>query len=430
VWQIPFHSIDINRTAIFYDGKAGLQFRTAQLSRSAGDHFVIVSRRVLWEIHEGRISLHLDGQMKEKKSVSVITANFGPFRLVLRPTDVWEPTLEQINARSYDYVKLHRLSDYFDVGIAPFSLGICFDGTLILPATEEFRDRARALAQFNKTLSELLLGGIYCEAASPDDIGVGSLSFTGYSRILGAATGPTASFHKAARSKHIGTLDVIRLLEPETVSIKTLHEALAKGRGLLGLLGGDIPTEQMLYAATFYVRKQWAESLIHIWTVTERIIEIAWQKHVISSPNQPSSKRRSFLEDHRTWSASARLEVFFQKTLLPSSSYEKLDGTRKARNDLAHRGIIPSYEVAYLAMQACFELASLCASDFMQTDLFVAAVALINDRCNPKLFPDKTVFEAREVSHWLELPPLPGDAAWGDKEYEIIEEISLKPLKS
>jgi hypothetical protein len=121
-----------------------------------------------------------------KDSVPVITANFNPLRFVVRSDkDIWEPTLEQINGRSYDYVKLHRLSTYFDAGIAPYSLGVCFDGTLVLPAIARFRDRNSALAQFNRTLSELLLGGVYCEAVSPDDVGYGSTSFTAYTKIHG-----------------------------------------------------------------------------------------------------------------------------------------------------------------------------------------------------------------------------------------------------
>ena len=35
VWRVSSHRIDINGAAIFYDGKAGLQFRVFQLACSA-----------------------------------------------------------------------------------------------------------------------------------------------------------------------------------------------------------------------------------------------------------------------------------------------------------------------------------------------------------------------------------------------------------
>ena len=137
--------------------------------------------------------------ISDTKSIPIVTANNNPLRFVLRGSDdIWNPTLEQINGKTYDYVKLHRLSAYLDVGIAPFSLGICFDGTLVLPATSEFLDSDRALTIFNKTLSELLLGGLYCEAVTPDNIGFGSMTLTAYTRIAGSGRGAAVSFHTQA----------------------------------------------------------------------------------------------------------------------------------------------------------------------------------------------------------------------------------------
>lgn len=363
-----------------------------------------------------------------RNAVPIVTANFQPLRFVIRgEADAWSPTLEQINAREYDYVKLHRLATYVDVGIAPYSLGICFDGTLLLPALPQYQDRTSALTLFNKTLTELLVGGLYCEAVTPDDLGYGSLSFTSYARTSGSGCGPSASFHQAARTKHIGTLDVISLLKPEIVTTAKLASSLASGRDLLGKLG-QIPLEQVLYGTTFYVRKQWAESLIHIWTTTERIVELAWQKHVVLFGGAPSKKRRSFLGDHRTWPASTKLEVLYQKSLLPENTLATLDEVRKARNDFAHRGVVPSHETATKALKGCFELASLGASGFQETRLFDGLVTLVIGRCNPGLYPKRSAFDKSEVSHWLPLPPLPGDKEWGDRPYEIVDELALKPI--
>jgi len=32
------------------------------------------------------------------------------------------------------------------------------------------------------------------------------------------------------------------------------------------------------------------------------------------------------------------------------------------------------------------------------------------------------------VTHWLSIPPIPGDSDWGDTPCEIIEELQLKPI--
>src|SRR5690349_2051092 len=89
---------------------------------------------------------------KKNKHVPVIIGNCSPFRLIFRISDTWNPTLRQINDRKYDYVKLCRLSMFLDVGIAPYSMAISFDGSFILPALGKFRNRDVALQKFNETL--------------------------------------------------------------------------------------------------------------------------------------------------------------------------------------------------------------------------------------------------------------------------------------
>jgi hypothetical protein len=364
----------------------------------------------------------------ESTLVPIITANFKPFRLVRRGVaDSWNPTLKQINSREYDHVRLHRMSTYLDVGIAPLSMGVCFDGTLVLPATPELRDVQSALALFNRTLSELVVGGIYCEAVQPEDIGYGSLTLQGYTRLLGGGEGASISLHKAARTKHIGTLDVIRLLNPETLDHTELENAFSAGRKRLQKLDG-IPREQLLYAITYYVKRQWAESLIHAWTTTERIIEIAWASHVSNSVLAASKKRKQFLNDHRTWTSSAKLEVLFQKSLLPIETYEKLDVARKGRNAFAHEGLVPTQEIVLKALAGGLELASLCITEFQDPTIFKHVIDLANSRCNAELYPKKTQFSDAEVSHWLALPPIPGFKEWGDEPFEIIEDICLQEL--
>ncbi len=207
----------------------------------------------------------------------------------------------------------------------------------------------------------------------------------------------------------------------------SLQESLTLGRNLLAKLG-ELPHELVLYGTTFFVRSQWDESLINIWTITERIIEFAWQEHVIAAFGKPTKKRKAFLEDHRTWTTSAKLEVLFQKSLLPVSTLNTLDEVRKARNDFAHRGISPTHEIATKAIKGCFELASLCSSAFKQTDMYNKVVSMVVERCNPGLFPQKTHIQESKISHWLPIPPLPGDNDWGDRPFEIVEDLTLKTI--
>jgi len=189
-----------------------------------------------------------DNRMSEE--IPVITGNHLPFRLVLRDSDEeWKLSLDQINALSYDYVKLHRASTFLDIGIAPWSLGVCFDGTLVLPATKEYCKPENALACFNKVLCAILLGGTYCEAMSPDDVSRGLITPTLYCRILTPSGGPVAGFHAAIRTKHVGLMESIRLLHPKTIRTRTLENAYSVGRQRLCRLGATAPETLLLLRA-------------------------------------------------------------------------------------------------------------------------------------------------------------------------------------
>lgn len=112
--------------------------------------------------------------------------------------DKWNPSLEQINKGSYDYLKLNRVSGFIDGNVAPYAMLVGFDGTLALPALPEFTEHGKALKIFNRVLLEMLLGGIYTEAAAPADIFQGVLYKTGYVRMY-ARSGQVASLHSALR---------------------------------------------------------------------------------------------------------------------------------------------------------------------------------------------------------------------------------------
>jgi hypothetical protein len=364
--------------------------------------------------------------------VSVVTGNYLPFRLVMRDGhDEWVPSLDQINSRSYDYVKLHRASTFIDIGIAPFSLVVCFDGTLALPATDRYRDPDNALVDFNKFLCEVLLGGTYCEAMTPDDICLGMMTFTAYCKMTGTSRGAQSNFHSAIRHKHVGTLDVIRLLKPETILVSELQDAVAKGRARLVAIS-SASAETLLYGTTFFARNQWAESLIHVWTSAEQIVEAIWRDKVLSTPGIigiPNKSRAAFLEDHRTWTVATKIELLYQKGLVPDQTYALLNTARKARNDFAHSGAMPSRSDVEAALDGLFQMAALRITNHSDQSALEEIAKLVKARGRVYTEWDRQGKPPKAVTHWLSIPPIPGDSDWGDAPYEIIEELQLKPIQ-
>ncbi|MBL4561767.1 MAG: hypothetical protein JKX79_12375 [Labilibaculum sp.] len=367
--------------------------------------------------------------MEENNHIPIVIGNCRPFRIIERETDNWNPTLEQINGKDYDYVKLHRMSTFIDIGIAPFSLGIGYDGSLVLPATKDFATKENTLEKFNQTLGILLLGGIYSESVQPDNISYGTLFFNGYIKIHGGSTGLIAGFHKSIRSKLVGTMDAISLLNPKSISTDEIEKAYKKGKEIFDKLNNLSPN-MLLDGTSHYVKNQWSESLIFLWTSVEQLINQIWEKEVINKEiDGVIEGRKSFLKDFRTWTTSARIEALFQQGFIPIEVYKLLNLARKTRNDFIHNGKQLNKEKVDNALTGLFELISLIVSDYKSTTKLAETLNTITQNQRGELFPKKTKLEKNKVTHWLETPAIPGDKHWGDKEYEIIDELVLQPLK-
>lgn len=367
----------------------------------------------------------------ESKHVPVIIGNYAPFRLVLRDTDTWNPSLEDINTRNYDYVKLSRLSCFIDVGIAPYSLGIGFDGSLVLPALPEYRTRESALNKFNETLGILLLGGVYSEAVHPLDISFGTLFFDGYLKQQNGGYGHEALYHRELRTKHISILNSINLLTPKEISNIELETAYKKGKEYFDKISKLSPN-LLLNGTSTYVKHQWEESLIFLWTSIEQVVNIIWANEIINNQNQDSEKiegRNTFLKDYRTWTTSTKIELLYQKGYIKVEDYKLLTKARKSRNDFVHSGKGLNETTVKCALDTLFHLISLVISSYNDTELLNSTLETIYTNQRGDLIPEKTVFEKEEVTHWLPIPPLPGDKNWGDLDYEIVDEVVLFPMK-
>lgn len=367
--------------------------------------------------------------MRDENHIPIIIGNCRPFRIIERESDNWNPTIDQINSRDYDYVKLNRMSTFIDIGIAPFSLGIGFDGSLVLPATKDYSTKENSLDKFNQTLGILLLGGVYSESVQPDNISYGTLFFNGYIKIHGGSSGLIAGFHKSIRNKLVGTMDSISLLDPLSISTTEIEDAYKNGKKIIDKLPNLSPN-MLLDGTSNYVSNQWSESLIFLWTSIEQLINQIWEVEIVNKEiDGVIEGRKKFLKDFRTWTTSTRIEALFQKNIIPIEVYSLLNFSRKTRNDFIHNGKPLNKEKVDNALTGLFQLISLIISDYKSTTELSETLEVIKRNQRGGLFPKKTKLEKDEVKYWLEPPALPGDSQWGNKEYEIIEELVLKPIK-
>jgi hypothetical protein len=376
------------------------------------------------------LALEVRSFMAKQEGAAAVVAYTSPFRLIFRDkNDKWAPTLDDVNHKTYDYVKLHRLSASLNIGLpAPLCMYITFDGSLLLPKIDKFWPVENSVSAFNEILGLIIVGGIYFGPVEPTDIDQGVVYKTGYYRSYGLACGLVGKVRMALQDKLASVLDSSLLYEPQHVFVLDVLKAYDDGKSICSQIPSLSP-EFLVHGVSAFISHDWGTSLSELFISVEQIIEQLWKVHVIDGERQPNSVisgRNEFLTDYRTWTTSARIEVLFQKHVLPPSTYGLLSIARKARNDLVHSGQVPGRAAAEAALDGVFQLIA-CATTPDKIDCLSARVEAYKklDPIQRHYAPQKAIPVKDAGGLWIgPLPPIPGDKEWGDKPYENVFELA------
>jgi hypothetical protein len=360
------------------------------------------------------------------KGIPLVMAVSAPLKLIAKDgRDRWNPSLQDINRSTYDYVKLNRASGFIDGNVAPYMMLVGFDGSLAMPALPEFSAPDVALKIFNRVFLEMLLGGVYTEGAAPSDICSGSLFDTGYIRMFGR-TGRNIALHSSLRDRSASISDNIVLLDQKIITLATLQKAIKRGRSILSKCDSLSP-EIALAGATHYVAGALAEALTCLWTSIEQVISQIWRLEVEQGPQTEAIPNRSgFLKDYRVWTTSARIELLYQKGLVLADTYRCLNQARKARNDFIHRGSQPDLADATAALTALFQLLSACTSNYKNTSLLDNVCRQVVTRCIRRPLTEEEM--KLEPTYWRDIARLPGEPQFKGKYKQF--DLQLKPIAS
>jgi len=369
--------------------------------------------------------------MKEKNTVPVWGGNYSPYRLVSLDGDVWSVSLEDVNTKLYDNTKLFRLSFNIDVGISPLSLIILFDGTLVLPQCSDI-PKTKALAIFNKHLTDLLLGGLFVQEVAPDDVTPGSLNFWGYHRHH-CPKGRYAKLSQSLRIRKADLDDAILLYNPQiiTKSDYLLHHSI--GYKLRKQLPEGF-SAVFLPSCTAFSCEKWERALILGWTSIELIIEEMWRQRVVSKSyvsGITKRRRKEFLSDSRTWSSSTKIELLWQIGSIPDEIYSLVDKARVARNSFIHSAKTCTPEDARSAIEGTLSLIETINQDcdvlFNRNNL----MRILDESTSHFRSPiaDENGRLIVQPTLWRYPDPAPGFEDWGDRPFEKRLDIQLVPLK-
>lgn len=244
--------------------------------------------------------------MSENESprrVPALVTYLEPFRIIQGPEANWQCNIEDVNANNWNYVQLHELVGGIDVGLAPpYHLIVTLDGALALPPIPKLRSDQEAVEFFNRCLAAFLLGGVFCNSITLDNLQFGSIIDWKYLRVHSLAHSGINQFHDRIRMKKASPMEAIALYKPRVVTFATLQAAAAAGISALSRIP-ELSAEFLLKGVTGFARRDWGTALSNLWIAVEQLTNHLWTLHVINPEKGEDDRipgRKDQLTDART----------------------------------------------------------------------------------------------------------------------------------
>ena len=327
--------------------------------------------------------------------------------------DDWSPTLEQINAGTYDPLKLKRMSFYLDVGLPHGNpMGFGFDGSMIIPRNPHLRSADDAVDEFNRVVAALEIGGLRLHQVGSSDLAFGSLYATGYFRYE-QPHGILPTLHQAWGEAAAGGYLNIDLLHPPRISRADTVAALDVGRPVLSA-AHRIDPATLVVAFSHHAATEYRNSLVYSWLIVEQLISQIWDDVFLSSRMARFQERVGQLNASAR-SVAVRVEFLTEAGLINRKLYRYLQRARNARNNLIHKGAKPNQGDSYFSLVALARLLELICADrsvpFDATALLKGLGRSVGRRRREGVMRTE---EANwpEVGYWREVKPIPGEKRW------------------
>lgn len=238
-------------------------------------------------------------------------------------------TLDQINGNSYDGTKLAEV-----IGILPLDIPsgipalVSYDGAIAVPQCQDIPSRSDGLDKLTEIFCSLVLGGVHAEALSPSDLEVGMLQDK--TQLVSC----NLSLHMSLRLNWASLGDrVMPLTCPRVLTYKDLRCAYDRGQKTLRALR-DLAPAILLNGYTGMVYRNDRDALSNLWIAVEQITEIFLKSHPVKITKKRRYKLKIF-DKH---------QFLCSEKIITHECLDALNDLRRARNDLAHQGIVPTPE--------------------------------------------------------------------------------------
>lgn len=266
-----------------------------------------------------------------------------PFTIVV-PDDEepLEVDLEEINNNTYNHGILCKIVTNLPIKNQKLDGLICYDGAIAIPMVKHLGKKENAVDYFNDIFCKLLLGGHHCEAVDRRNVVTGTLKNKGMIWPVNFGDSKSSNLHAKLRMRMASNLESIILSKPNYIKVSDFKNAIRIGTEVLSMIP-NLTSTFLIRGVTEVKYRNWDLVLSNLWITVEQLIDFIWTNKYIGNndyhPSKPIPNRlKSMKEDNRTWSASVKQEILYQRGLLSEEIIAKLYPARKARNKLVHEG--------------------------------------------------------------------------------------------
>lgn len=272
----------------------------------------------------------------------------------------WEVKLDDINNITYNNGNLIRIVSKFNIENSELPGLICYDGAIAIPKSVNFQNKESALNYFSELFTKLLLADFYVEGIDHKDIVNGTLYEKWAIWPTDLGNSHTSNLHSKIRMKTVSNIDTIYLSNPRVIYVSDLLNKINLGNSILQKVP-NLTSKYLLRGLTEYKYKNWDLVLSNLWITIEQLIDYIWSNMFLNNEDyhpklEIPNRKKSLKEDSRTWSASVKQELLYQKNLIDDDILNKLSKSRKIRNKLVHQGQTVKEETAKDILEVVIKL--------------------------------------------------------------------------
>ena len=252
-------------------------------------------------------------------------------------------SLEQINKNSYDGNELSAVVARLPLNIPSGISGlISYDGAIAVPQCEDIPCSADGVTKLNEILCSFLLGGIHTEILHSDDLVVGSLHDK--TKLFAY----TPSIHSQLRLNWAAINErMVPLMHPRVLMLDEMQDAYTQGQQVIQSIHNFSPFF-LLNGYTAMRYRNIGDALNNLWITVEQLTEYLWAefyKRNFATFSDRVVKCHDYLKSKKQlkniWAKHQQLRL---SKIISKNCQISLSNARMKRNDLVHKGIVPSLE--------------------------------------------------------------------------------------